>query len=120
MLSYDIILKVIDSFYDTARSDILIGYHFRVIDDFDEHIPRIADFWNLQLNGELKRKENLPFNLLDTHIPLKINPGEIDRWVKLFSENLDKFISTNEISENEKQIWLEKVDIFKKKLKHFI
>jgi hypothetical protein len=31
------ILAVVDSFYDKAKTDVLIGYHFRNIKDFEEH-----------------------------------------------------------------------------------
>ena len=120
MLSYPLILKVIETFYDTAKVDILIGYHFRIIDDFDEHIPRIADFWNLQLNGELNDRKHLPFDLLQKHLPLKINRGELDRWVKLFSENMEKSISRNEMTMDQKDLWMKKVKIFRDKLELFI
>ena len=55
-LDYDTLLEIIYGFYELAKRDVMIGYHFRVIEDFDEHIPRIADFWNLQLNGEAQNK----------------------------------------------------------------
>ena len=115
MIDFDTILKVIHSFYDIARSDILIGYHFRVIEDFDEHIPRIADFWNLQLNGELQNKANLPFNLLGVHRPLKINKGEVFRWEKLFKENIEASLTTEQV-----ELWMLKVQIFKKKILEII
>ena len=120
MPSYPTILKIIKSFYDTAKKDILIGYHFRVISDFDEHIPRIADFWNLQLNGQLENRDHLPFDLVNVHRPLKINSGELDRWVLLFKHNLEQYISTGEISPEQANSWMEKVDRFRIKLKGFL
>lgn len=109
----DLVLKVIESFYEKAKSDILIGYHFRIIEDFDEHIPRIADFWNLQLGLEMQNKENLPFDLINVHRPLKINKGELNRWVKLFEENLNEF---TELSKEAKVQWLDKVYRFRDKM----
>ena len=64
MISIDIIDSVIQSFYDKAKKDILIGYQFRVIDNFDTHIPKIVSFWQLQLNKEITNRDHLPFNLL--------------------------------------------------------
>ena len=110
MLDYPTILAVVESFYETAKKDVMIGYHFRFIKDFDEHIPRIADFWHLQLNGKVTKKENLPFKLLEVHIPLKVRKGEIFRWEKLFNENLE---GLEKISEEDKLKWREKVIHFR-------
>ncbi len=115
-MAYDIILDIIYKFYDKAKIDILIGYHFRVIDDFDEHIPRIADFWNLQINGEMNDRTHLPFDLLGVHKPLKINKGEVFRWEKLFLETLNQYQEQNKITEGEKDLWMKKVQIFKSKI----
>jgi hypothetical protein len=43
---------VVTAFYSEAKNDILIGYHFRNIPDFEEHIPRIITFWEIQLLGK--------------------------------------------------------------------
>lgn len=116
MIEYDLILKVIYSFYDKAKRDVMIGYHFRVIDDFDEHIPRIADFWNLQVNGEIKNRANLPYNLFHTHKPLKINTGEIFRWNKLFEDTLSEYELNSELTKEQITEWMLKVTLFKERL----
>lgn len=113
MIDYPVLYEVIQEFYNIAKKDVLIGYHFRVIDDFDEHIPRIVDFWNLQLNGEMKDRTHLPFQLIEKHIPLKVNKGEIHRWEKLFHENLQRFVDKGLITEEELKIWMKKVEHFK-------
>ncbi len=117
MPGYPEILQIIQAFYDIAKKDVMIGYHFRVIADFDEHIPRIADFWNLQLNGKMHDKSQLPFQLIKVHIPLKINQGEIHRWVKLFNDNLESSVAKELIDEKVHKAWMEKVDHFKEKLR---
>ena len=48
-MSKDIINKVVRDFYDLAKNDFLIGYHFRHIKDFDIHIQKIQRFWQLIL-----------------------------------------------------------------------
>jgi hemoglobin len=113
MISYDLILEIIEAFYAIAKKDIMIGYHFRVIDDFDEHIPRIADFWNLQLTGEMKDRKNLPYDLIGVHIPLKVNLGEIHRWEKLFNDNLEYFLAENKIHKDDMLLWQSHVNKFK-------
>lgn len=116
MIHYKNILSITQSFYDIAKVDILIGYHFSVIDNFETHIARIADFWNLQINGEIQTKSHLPFEMLRTHKSLKINTGEVFRWVKLFEDNLENYKREGLISSKEKSLWMEKVALFQKKV----
>ena len=103
-LPYKTILAIITSFYKIATHDPMIGFHFRHIKDFDEHIPRIAHFWNFQLNGKVKEKVSPPFDLISAHKPLGVKKAQIDRWVVLFKKNLSDF----ETSENKDQFntWL--------------
>lgn len=84
------IYSVVDAFYQKAKIDILIGYHFRNIQDFDEHIPRIATFWELQLLGKASRPINPPFDVMKVHIPLGIKRGELGRWLLLFRQTLEQ------------------------------
>lgn len=111
-LNYPIILDVIQRFYDKARADVWIGFHFRVIEDFDSHIPRIADFWQLQLTGKMEHPTSLPFRLLDVHKEMKLTSGHINRWVVLFHETL---LETN-LSEEIMSEWKKKVELFRSKI----
>ncbi len=82
------ILSVVAAFYDRVRDDVLIGYHFRNIEDFDAHIPRIASFWELQLLGKASREISEPFDVIRVHVPLGIKRGELGRWLLLFRKTL--------------------------------
>lgn len=115
-ISYESILEIVTSFYDKANYDILIGYHFRIIEDFDTHLPRIAYFWQLQLTGEIDDRSMLPFEIIPKHLALKMNLGEVHRWVVLFDKTLSEFVEMKKISSDDKEEWLKKVDIFKNKL----
>lgn len=86
----DWILSVVESFYEKAKVDVLIGYHFRNIKDFDEHIPRIASFWDLQLLGKTERPITHPFDVANLHLALHIKKGEVGRWLVLFRRTLDE------------------------------
>lgn len=112
MTESDWILKVVWAFYDKARVDVLIGYHFRNIADFDEHIPRIATFWDLQLLGSTQRELKEPFDIMKAHIPLGIKRGELGRWMVLLKKTLDEQTllhpEFNELKEN----WLTKLTFF--------
>lgn len=112
-LSFEFILEIITRFYDTATFDVMIGYHFRGITDFKQHLPRIASFWQLQLTGKIDHKEELPFDLINIHKPLKVKSGEINRWVTLFDKNLQQF----DLSQETYNLWMNKVKLFKEKLK---
>lgn len=90
MTTEDWIFTVVDSFYQKAKVDVLIGYHFRKIKDFDEHIPRIASFWELQLLGKSSRPLSHPFDVANLHLALPIKKGEVGRWLVLFRKTLEE------------------------------
>lgn len=108
----DWIFNVVSSFYDKAKTDVLIGYHFRNISDFDEHIPRIAIFWDLQLLGSTQRKLNGPFDVMKAHIPLGIKRGEIGRWLVLLKKTLDEQALLHPEFNQLKESWLMKLTFF--------
>lgn len=110
--SYEVILNIIEDFYEKATNDFMIGYHFRNISDFDSHIPHIAEFWNLQINGKLHTPETR-FDVINRHVPLNIKKGELNRWIILFNETLDSFQESNEQSAETILQWREKIDHFK-------
>lgn len=93
MTDHEWIFQVVSSFYDKAKSDVLIGYHFRNIQDFDEHIPRIAAFWELQLLGKTERNLSHPFDVAKLHIALGIHRGELGRWLVLFRKTLEELVA---------------------------
>ena len=102
------IYKIVHSFYEKARYDILIGYHFRNIKDFDTHIPRIAAFWEIQLLGGTDRILTERFDVMGVHIPLGIKRGELGRWLLLFRATLD----ADPDNEKLKEKWKEKLVFF--------
>ena len=106
------IYSVVDAFYQKAKIDILIGYHFRIIKDFDEHIPRIASFWDLQLLGKSERPLSEPFDVINKHIPLGIKRGELGRWLVLFKQTLDTETEKHPEMKDLKEFWLIKLQIF--------
>ena len=106
------IFDVVHSFYDKARVDILIGYHFRNIKDFDEHIPRIASFWELQLLGKTSRPVTEPFDVMKVHVPLGIKKGELGRWLVLFRKTLDEKIIEHPEMKELKELWESRLKIF--------
>ena len=104
MASEDLITTIVTDFYSEAVVDILIGYQFRKIqlyegyhplvppiEAFRHHIPRIVRFWQLQLLGKTHIPPSGRFDLLASHRKLHIKRGELDRWIKLFDQTLEKY-----------------------------
>jgi hemoglobin len=109
MTNAERIFKVVDSFYLKAKTDILIGYHFRVIPDFDEHLPRIAAFWDMQLLGKTDRKISAPFDVMKLHLALGIKRGEVGRWLVLFRKTLEEETKVHPEKQSLKDSWEEKL-----------
>lgn len=106
------IFNVVDSFYQKAKVDVLIGYHFRIIKDFDTHIPRIASFWELQLLGTTSRPLEKPFNVVGLHLPMGIKRGELGRWLLLFRQSLKHETQKHPEMENLSILWDERLTFF--------
>lgn len=106
------IFQVVHSFYEKAKTDVLIGYHFRNIHDFETHIPRIATFWELQLLGKTDRTLEKPFDVMKVHIPLNIKRGELGRWLLLFKKTLDEETLKHPEFREFKALWLTRLDFF--------
>lgn len=121
-----LIEKVVISFYEKAITDVMIGYHFRKIQEYDpkdpltppieafkSHLPKIINFWETQLlnikNDDLSSK-----NILKAHEYLKVRKGEIGRWVSLFLKTIDQLDSLK-LNSKEKEFLLE----WKNKVEHF-
>lgn len=98
---------VVHRFYDKARTDILIGYHFARIADFATHMPRIVAFWETQLLG-ITHKFDPPLDVIKAHMPLRIHRGEVGRWMKLFRETLNEVQIPDEL----KTEWEQKLTQF--------
>lgn len=103
------ILKIVDSFYAKAKEDVLIGYHFRVIEDFNTHIPRIASFWELQLLGRSSRKLAAPFDVMNVHHTMGIKRGELGRWLVLFRQTLKEELAQDPRYSELKMKWEERL-----------
>ena len=90
----ELIYIVVESFYQKAINDVLLGYHFARFRDpehLSSHLERITTFWEMQLTGKVTRPlEGRQFQLLFTHLQLGIKPGELGRWIVLFHKTLDE------------------------------
>ena len=117
LLMKDKIAQIVESFYEKAVVDFMIGYHFRRV-NMAEHIPRIILFWRIQILNE-KIAITPAFNLFSTHAPLGIKKAEIGRFVTLFHLTLDEFAERNQQESRLIEKWKNKLLFFKKKFLTF-
>lgn len=79
---------MVDSFYSKVRSDSLIGPIFDNVAkvNWDEHLPKLYNFWSDLLLGE-DTYRGRPF---PPHIPLALEPQHFERWLYLFCQTVDE------------------------------
>lgn len=79
---------LVHNFYGKVRSDERLGYIFNDIAevDWDEHLPKMVDFWS-NLLFQTGRYKGRPFR---NHIPLPIKEGDFDRWYLMFEETVNE------------------------------
>ncbi len=108
----DWILHVVSAFYEKAKSDVLIGYHFRIIKDFNEHIPRIASFWDIQLLGSTERSPTNSFDVMNLHLVMGIKRGELGRWMVLFHKTLNEEVKAHPEFTDFNEAWKIRLNFF--------
>ncbi len=73
--------RLVATFYARARQDDVLGPIFnRAVDDWDEHIAQITDFWS-SIMLRTGRYSGRPLN---PHLRLPLGPEHFDRWLALF------------------------------------
>lgn len=83
------IQKLVDGFYGKVKADSYIGPIFTDVAkvDWDEHLPKLYNFWaDLLLGEDTYRGRPFP-----PHVPLNLQPGHFERWLKLFVETVDEY-----------------------------
>jgi hemoglobin len=81
-ISEAMIAELVEKFYGRVREDALLGPIFAAVQDWDEHLARLRDFWSSvvlttgRYHGQPMRA-HLPFSLIGNHF---------DRWLDLFEQ----------------------------------
>lgn len=82
--------RMVDSFYNNARQDPLLGPIFdRVISDWQEHLPTMYQFWEKLLFGFSEYSGN-PFQ---KHLNLSLDKEHFAKWVRIFTQTIDENFS---------------------------
>lgn len=87
--SRDQIIQIVDSFYAKVRADSLIGPIFTDIAkvDWQEHLPKLYNFWEDLLFGT----DNYRGRPFPPHMKLNLKPEHFQRWLELFHSTVDEY-----------------------------
>ena len=79
---------LVTQFYGKVRKDTLIGPIFNDMAkvNWDEHIPKLINFWSDILLGE-ETYYGRPF---PPHLRFNLEVSHFERWLKLFIETVDE------------------------------
>jgi hemoglobin len=86
------ILNVLHAFYSEVQKDPVIGIFFTEIIrvDWEQHIPKIADFWESLLFGT----QNYSGNVMEKHLHLNalkaIQANDLDIWFSYWERTIRK------------------------------
>jgi hemoglobin len=75
-------------FYDKVQKDERLDYIFSdyAAVNWDEHLPRMVDFWS-KLLFQTKRYKGKPFR---QHLPLPVEKNDFALWYGYFEETVDE------------------------------
>jgi len=88
--------QVVRRFYDRVRIDHELAPVFSVVEDWDEHLARISEFWAsvVLMTGQYKGN---PLAMHLVHADL-FRPELFDRWLLLWRETTDELLSAQDAS----------------------
>lgn len=84
---------LVHRFYDKIRADEEIGFYFNeLIPDWDSHLEKLTDFWEMNLFGGKIYKGNPleAHNKVDEHFHDKISSNEFGIWLNLWFATLEE------------------------------
>jgi hemoglobin len=76
------IAELVTKFYGRVREDMLLGPVFGIVQDWNEHLAKLKDFWSsvALMSG---RYHGAPMR---AHLPLTLIGDHFDRWLDLFEK----------------------------------
>lgn len=92
---------VVHRFYDKIRADQEIGFYFNeLIKDWDVHLDKLTDFWEMNLFGGKMYKGN-PLEVhvkVDQHFEGKISSNEFGIWLNYWFQTLDELFEGENVA----------------------
>lgn len=111
--TYKEIEVVISTFYDKLINHPELGHFFEQLDNFDQHLRRITDFWWMAMGGSLEQPPKI--DMIGKHFPLGIRQADLQTWLALFSETLEQTLA-----DNKARYWMDKVLTIAARLKQIV
>ena len=84
---------LVNTFYDKIRADQEIGFFFNeTITDWEEHLEKLTDFWEMNLFGTRKFNGNpiVAHNAVDKKFNQQITSNIFGIWLNLWFATLDE------------------------------
>lgn len=91
ILTDEKIAEVLRAFYARVRRDPSLSHPFSVVEDWDEHITRLSDFWSSLMLTSGRYKGN-PLSMHMAHVD-KIVPKMFERWLELWTITTDELVA---------------------------
>lgn len=81
-ITEEMIGELVTRFYGRVREDALLGPVFAIVQNWDEHLAKLRDFWSsvMLMSG---RYHGSPMR---AHMPLTLVGDHFDRWLDLFEQ----------------------------------
>ncbi len=82
------ISRILDRFYQRVRADEQLGPVFAVVEDWEDHLTRLAEFWSSLMFTSGRYKGNpLAMHLIHAD---RIRPAMFIRWLELWRQTTDE------------------------------
>ncbi|HEX8014645.1 MAG TPA: group III truncated hemoglobin [Flavobacterium sp.] len=88
------ITLLVHQFYAKVRADSAIGFYFNdIIKDWDTHLEKLTDFWEMNLFGAKKYNGNplTVHNEVDAHFDGRITSNEFGIWLNHWFQTIDEY-----------------------------
>jgi hemoglobin len=81
-ITEEMIGELVTRFYGRVREDEFLGPVFAIVQDWDEHLGKLKNFWSsvVMMTG---RYHGQPMR---AHLPLTLTGAHFDRWLDLFEQ----------------------------------
>lgn len=81
-ITEEMIGELVTRFYGRVREDALLGPVFAIVQNWDEHLAKLTDFWSsvVLMSGRYRGSP------MRAHLPLSLSGDHFDRWLDLFEQ----------------------------------
>lgn len=83
---------LVDTFYDKIQKDSVIGYFFNEVakTDWNHHLPKMYDFWEVILFGTGNFKGNPMFIHKQLNVQSAMTEAHFQHWLAVFRGTVDE------------------------------